>query len=216
MNTAHESSMPLETPENQFTGLSSEQIRAQLSPEQQKAVLIDMIKELPEGRKDYDVFLALAEKMVLTCIEVTPLRTNPKTGKTEVLLTQRPEGDQWAGQWHVPGAVILSSDDANASPEEGGPYKDVLARVLDGELSSSLRTIGVPKEMRTEFRDTPRSKELTVVTYVEVEGEPATGVFVPVEDIENNSDNIIEHQVQFIIDCARDYEAMKASQNQVA
>lgn len=216
MNTFHESAIPLETPENQFTDLSSEQIRAQLSPEQQKAILLDMINELPEGRKDYDVFLALAEKMVLTCIEVTPLRTNPETGKTEVLLTQRPDGDQWAGQWHVPGAVILSSDDANASPEEGGPYKDAIERVLGGELSNSLQPIGAPQEIRTEFRDTPRSKELTVVTYVEVEGEPTTGVFVPVEDIEKNSNNIIEHQVQFIIDCAHDYEAKKASQKQVA
>ena len=200
-----------DTQQVNLEGLDSREIVNLLTPEQKQSVLVDMLKDLSPGRKPLDVFLAMAEKMVLTCIEVAPLRTNPETGRTEVLLTQRPEEDvTWVGQWHVPGAVILSSDDNSRSTKEGGPYKDAVDRVFGGELNNSIRPISPQVEMYTEFRDTPRSKELTVVTYFEVEGEPIVGAFFPIGDtIEGVPGKVIDHQNKFIIDCARDFEAKK-------
>lgn len=191
--------------------LSSREVINLLSPEQRQSVLVDMLKDLSPGRKPLDVFLAMAEKMVLTCIEVAPLRINPETGRTEVLLTQRGDEDKtWGGQWHVPGSVILSSDDNSRSPEDGGPYKDAVDRVFDSELDNSIKPISPQVEIYTEFRNTPRSKELTVITYFEVEGEPSVGAFFPVgETIENLPGEIISFQTKFILDCARDFESKK-------
>lgn len=188
-----------------------------LSVEEKTDLLVEQLGELSDGFKPLPVFMALIEKNTLPTVEMVPLRTNPTTGRTEVLLTQRPEDDPWSNEWHVPGSAILPMDLKNQDPNWKTPYERTFGRLLnaDGELRAGVKpTFWPPVELRTEGRDTRRSTEVSIVHYVEVEGEPTVGMYVPVgETIEVPDPNmvVIDHHQQFIIDAARDYEQKRAA-----
>ncbi len=155
--------------------------------------------------------------MVLPTVELVPLRTNPDTGQTEVLLTQRPAGDIWAGEWHVPGAAVIATDKASVEPGEGNQFGDAFGRLLgsNGELKAGVTpTHWPPRELRPELRMTRRGPEVSIVHFVEVDGEPKVGVFVPVgESVEAAAPSkVISQHVKFINDAARAYEAQRATQ----
>lgn len=221
MNTPH-------TPE-QAPRLTGEQLEAEqrrlrmrellesLDVADRETLLVEQINDLSDGFKPLPVFNALIQKNTLPTVEMVPLRTNPETGRTEVLLTQRTlEGDPWFGEWHVPGGAILPMDLKNQDPNWKTPYQRSFDRLLNagGELKAGVKpTFWPPVELRTEGRDTRRSTEVSIVHYVEVEGEPTVGMFVPVgETIEvPEGMEVIDHHQQFIIDAARDYEAKRAA-----
>src|SRR6185295_219689 len=77
-----------------------------LAPEVRDVAMRAIMDSLPlNGRIPYPIFAAIARLGVLCSVEVVPLRVGPE-GKTQVLLTQRPAGDEWwPNQWHVPGAM---------------------------------------------------------------------------------------------------------------
>lgn len=218
MNNPH---TPERAPQLSAEQLEAEQRRIRvrelletLSDADREALLVEQIKDLPEGNKPYPVFLALAKKMPLATVEMVPLRTNPETGRTEVLLTQRPDWDVWAGEWHVPGATIVADDEPHGPPTSTEQFADVYGRLLgqNGELKSGVKpTQWPPTFLRQEMRQTKRGPESSSVTYVEVEGEPIVGEYVPVGETIETDKPIIGHHVQFIIDAARDYEHKRAS-----
>lgn len=190
---------------------------ASLEPALKEEVLVQMINELSDGFKPLPVFNALIQKNTLPTVEMVPLRTNPETGRTEVLLTQRTlKDDPWFGEWHVPGGAILPMDLKNQDPNWKTPYQRSFDRLLNagGELKAGVKpTFWPPVELRTEGRDTRRSTEVSIVHYVEVEGEPTVGVFVPVGETIEVPDGmqVIDHHQQFIIDAARDYEQKRVA-----
>lgn len=177
--------------------------------EQQALQLAESLKNFEPGRLPYPLFMEIARLAVLGTVEMVPLRTTPE-GKTEVLLTQRPKGDVWAGQWHVPGTVMLPTD----TVKNGSDYDDAFERIFakEGELQNGLRLVGEPTYVSTERRKTARGDELSVIHYAEVAGEPSVGQFFDVDQLEHTvpAPGMIEHQMEFVQEAA---EAFRARNN---
>jgi hypothetical protein len=78
---------------------------------------------------DPGVFEAIAEKFIMTGIEVVVMRKNPQSNEVEVLMTKRADDDKiWPGALHIPGSILRKSDNS---------YQDALERVAKKELGVS-------------------------------------------------------------------------------
>lgn len=163
------------------------------------------------GKLPYPLFLRMAQLLTQATTELVPLRTNEDTGETEVLLTERPVGvgDPWEGEWHVPGTILLPTDEL-AHPKD---YTAAFGRLLGegGELKSGVRALREPVEVDTERRVTRRGPELSVIHYVEVLGEPAVGRFFGMNEFPHNvpEPGVIEHHADFIPRAVASFEGSK-------
>lgn len=155
----------------------------------------EYLQSLLPGRLPHAVFMEFARLMVISTIELVPLRM--VGGKVEVLLLQRPEGDTWAGMWHVPGTIIFASD----KMDHGHDYEQPLSRLLaeDGELGG-IEIVGKPVEVETERRRTLRGDEVAVIHCVEIAGEPRRGRFFRLDGFPDTipDNGIIPHHVDFV------------------
>ncbi|MGH7158335.1 MAG: hypothetical protein ACREGD_04705 [Candidatus Saccharimonadales bacterium] len=129
----------------------------------------------------YDVFLALARKICLATVELLPFRTNPDTGETEALLTQRPATDdfKWADKWHIPGTVVrawsdtvphdetIDFDAPDFNPDD--TFGQVVNRLLKNELQGGVRLTDGPFLWGSRLRRGNRSLELTAMLHAGVE-----------------------------------------------
>lgn len=166
---------------------------------------IRLLSRLEQGHLPYGVFMQLARLATLGTVELVPLRD--KDDSVDVLLIQRPKGDPWEGQWHVPGTVILPTDELK-HPHD---YEAPLGRLIGskGELKSGVKILEEPKELWTERRKTRRGDELSVVHRVLVEGEPSEGQFFSAEDFPYNvpESGVIDHHVGFVERAVKSYLA---------
>jgi hypothetical protein len=165
------------------------------------------LKTLQPGKLPQDVFLQFARLMVVPVIELVPLRLTSE-GKVEVLLVQRPAGDTWDGQWHVPGTVIRVTD----KMDTGSDYEQPLSRVLGpGSELGDVAYNGKPKEIETERRRVLRGDELAVIHYVEITGEPVHGRFFALDGFPENvpPNGIVPHHVDFVRRAAERFLADK-------
>lgn len=157
----------------------------------------EVLSRLEAGRLDYRLFHEIARLATLASVELVPLRGADESN-VEVLLTQRPEGDTWEGQWHVPGTIILPTDPL-AHPHD---YEAPLARLIgpDSELKSGVKAVGEPVNIDTERRKTKRGDELAVIHYVEVDGEPEDGRFFSAHQFPEYVPipGVIDHHVGFV------------------
>ena len=174
----------------------NERIRHDVPTEAEIAAAVATLSKFEQGRLPYPLFMQLARLATLATVELVPLRDN--NNDAEILLTPRPEGDPWEGQWHVPGTVILPTDPL-AHPYD---YSAPLARLIgpDGELRNGVKAVSEPRMIDTERRKTRRGDELAVIHYVEVEGEPEEGRFFPMRDFPERipQPGVIDHHVGFI------------------
>jgi len=165
------------------------------------------------GRFPLPVFNALAKRLTQATVELVPIRTT-EDGKTEVLLTQRPAGDPWEHEWHTPGTILLASD----TPKHAHDYSEPFQRLLGekGELKSGVRALAQPTEVSTERRITRRGPELSVINWVEVEGEPIVGRFFDIDGFPGNvpEPGVIEHHQDFIPRAVEHYLATRANAEQ--
>lgn len=145
----------------------------------------------------YDVFHVLAKRLTQATVEMVPVRTTTE-GKAQVLLTQRPAGDPWEHQWHVPGTILLGRDNID-HPKD---YSAAFSRILgdNGELKTGVKPLAEPVEFATERRKTRRGPELAVIFWVEVEGEPIVGRFFDIDSFPKNipEPGVIDHHQDFI------------------
>jgi hypothetical protein len=166
------------------------------------------LKTLQPGRVPEEIFLQFARLMVISVIELVPLRINT-AGEVEVLLLQRPKGDVWSEQWHVPGTLILATDKL----DERDDYEQPMQRLLGvgGELAG-IAIQGNPIEIETERRKTLRGDELAVIHYVEIAGEPTVGKFFALKDYPHNvpQPGIVPHHNAFVRRAAERFVADKA------
>lgn len=146
-----------------------------------------VLAKLEPGFLPPEIFYEVVRLAVTTTIEMVPLRRS-RTGEVEVLLTRREADDPyWPNQPHVPGTVLRASD-------REGSYADAFMRILEGELAG-ISTVGEPVFIQNSFHQVKRGRELALIHYVEVAGEPKNGAFYPVNNLPKN---IVSHQVWFI------------------
>lgn len=186
---------------------------SQSLPEQPNRIPTDdevlaYLDTIEPGKFPLPVFNALAKRLTQATVELVPVRTT-EDGKTEVLLTQRAPGDPWEYEWHVPGTILLASD----TPKHAHDYSQPFERLLgsNGELKSGVRALSHPTEVDTERRVTRRGPELSVIHWVEVEGEPIVGRFFDIDGFPNNvpEPGVIEHHQDFIPRAVEHYLATK-------
>ena len=169
--------------------------------------VVNYLKNLEPGFLPLEIFLEMARLNVLTSVEVIPLKFSKWYNKTQVLLTKRPEGDTWEGQWHAPGSMMRASDSVSYGHDVSAP----LGRILgdNGELKGT-KVIGDPVFVGHERRKTKRGDELSLVYYVEVIGEPNDGEFFSTDSLLLSTEDrggVIDHHVVMILEAARRFES---------
>jgi|GEM_PF-3817005 len=162
-----------------------------------------------QSRLSFEEFTELAEKSILTCLELVPLRKNPETGSTQVLLYQRPESDPWwPGELHSSGTVVLKKDMDNHAL----PFDRLLGE--EGELKGGVQTNSQPTFVEQSYRspeDTGRGTELALVYYIEAthtSENPTVGTWIDVDESfpGNAGGQVIEHHIEMVTTAARRFE----------
>jgi hypothetical protein len=160
---------------------------------------VAIIKKLQKGNLPQDIFVAIAEKTVTPIVEIVPVRRNAE-GKTEVLLTRRPDNDPiWPGMLHVPGTVVRASDGDLHNSE-------AFVRITQGELAGT--PMGKPVLAYSLLHASERGMEQSQVYWAEVTGQPLSGKFYPADDLPSE---VVPSQLDFIPSAVHNYESSQAS-----
>lgn len=150
-----------------------------LSVEQRAAMAAAYLGGLEVGRQPLGLFTQLARLTVVSTVELVPLRSNPDTDTTEVLLLQRPNTDAWwPNQWHVPGTVILPTDTithdeeidfAQSSFRPSDSYSSTISRLIKDELNDTIYVPETPHLLEARHREGIRGHESTIMFWAGVE-----------------------------------------------
>jgi hypothetical protein len=202
-------------PNKQANIPNAEQIAA-LDPAALEALTALCLQQYPAGFQPRKVFAETARISVLSTVEVIPLMQDEKDGRTKVLLTNRPESnDWWCGMLHVPGNAALATDEKDSAYS----YKAPIDRLVRKELGGAVEIVGRPHILRGRFAgDTAvRGRESTLIHWAEV--KPVEGVSLPdkakfydVEEVLNNppKDFIAAHDTQ-VLDAWASFEEFKVT-----
>jgi hypothetical protein len=202
-------------PERPFKIPAAAEIAA-LDPATLNALTALCLSQYEPGFLPSKVFVPYARLGVLSTVEVVPLMHDEEDGRTKVLLTRRPEtNDWWSGQLHVPGVVALATDKKEASYS----YRAPISRLFREELGGAVSIVGRPQILRGRFAGDPevRARESTLIHWAEV--APVAGVPLPknaafydVEQVLNEPPKpfISAHNVQ-VLDAWACYEEYRAS-----
>lgn len=177
---------------------STEEI-GKLAKETQANMAAAYLAGLEPGRYPLSLFEQLSRLAVMSTVELVPLRRNKETGRTEVLLTQRPESDPWWGrQWHVAGSVILPNDEVTHDSEidfdstdfnPTSSYDSIINRLIQNEFKGSIEVGDGPHLYNARYRRGIRGPESTVMFWAGVDvkdvkdGDLPIGTFFDTETI---------------------------------
>lgn len=142
---------------------------ASLTPDERAIRAAAYLGGLEKGRQPEVLFKELVRLMVISTVELVPLRRNPARGNTEVLLGQRSATESyWPRMWHIPGVVVLASD----TVEHRHDFDGSVGRILDNELQGRLKVVGEVSILEVQRRRMEeRGDEVTVVHWAEVSNE---------------------------------------------
>lgn len=144
------------------------------------------LAQLEPGRLPYDIFAEVCRLTVTPVLEIVCFRRDD-LGNVEVALLKRSADDpNWPNMYHVPGAVITSTDVDTGLDE-------AVDRVCTEKLS--VNNMNKPKFVMNGLCKVKRGVELAVVFTIEVEGEIAGGQFHNVDILPGN---LIEGHDTFI------------------
>jgi hypothetical protein len=153
---------------------------AALDPAVRAEIAAAYLAGLEPGRQPLALFKQMARLAVLSTIEVIPMKDGVSADKPQVLLTQRPQSnDWWSGKWHVPGVVLLPSDQTD--PAGNYNYNSPVSRLFDAELKGAVALADEPQILRGRFAGTMppegRGRESTLIHWAKVTSVP--GVDLP-------------------------------------
>lgn len=122
------------------------------------------LDDFPRGRMPFEAFKKFAWRTVLPTYEAAFIRPTTEADEgIDILLKQRQsEGgnaDWWDGQWHVPGTVMLASDEW---PEDTQDFTIIRDRLIAKEAGDAIELAGQPEFLPTVLREGARGKEVTV------------------------------------------------------
>lgn len=163
---------------------------------------VQTLNKLERGFLPFELFLSVADKVVMPALELVPVRQNGD--RLEVLLTQRPASDpHWPEYWHLTGTIIRASD------QEGIEFSSAKARVLQDELHGTVTPVGAIYFLYATFMDIARGRELDHVYYFETnasDSDVQEGVFF---DVESLPEKTMQHHKRFAVDIARDFRSKR-------
>ncbi len=134
-----------------------------------------VLERLEPGYLPEPIFREVARLVTTPIVEVVPLHIG-EDGKLQVLLTRRDANDPfWANKFHVPGTVVLATD-------EKGEFLDAFGRIFEGELGN-ITVTKKPVMFAHSHRETARGSEVAFLYWALVEGEPVNGRYFDVEDL---------------------------------
>ena len=115
------------------------------------------LERLEPGRQPLPLFIQLARLVVTSTVEMVPLRQ--VNDHEQVLLAQRPDDDLWwPGQWHLPGTVLLPTDDASNVHD----YNTPVNRLYKDEFAGTVSMKGNVNIFDAQRRSGARGSEQTV------------------------------------------------------
>ena len=139
-------------------------------------IISKLLSEIDVGILPRDVFYEIARLIPLSAVEIVPLRSNGES--VEVLLLKRPHDDpHWPGLWHTPGSIVRAYD---TKPD----FKDAIERVLNDELLAV--EVSKPVFVNPSLNQSARGKEVGLIYWVEVKGNPTAGKFFDVTELPTN------------------------------
>ncbi|MDO8503117.1 MAG: hypothetical protein Q7S60_00320 [bacterium] len=135
-----------------------------------------VLKKLKPGHLPFPIFKEVTRLVTTPIVEVVPLHVG-EDGTLQVLLTQRNADDPfWANQFHVPGTVVLATD-------QKGVFDDAFKRIFSGELGN-ITVTREPVKFTEAHRETARGSEVAFLYWALVEGKPPErGKYFDVEDL---------------------------------
>lgn len=129
----------------------------EMSPTELAELAALCLEKLEPGRQPLPLFTQLARLVVMSTVEVVPFKQTSAVPK--VLLSKRPDDDLWwPGQWHLPGTVLLPTDNA-ANVHD---YDTPVERLLKDEFEGSIVKSGDLNIFDAQRRSGPRGAEQTV------------------------------------------------------
>lgn len=182
-----------------------------LTEEQQRLIAASYLQSLAEaesGLLPYDIFLPIGRLVVLNTVEVGFVKPSPiDDRRAQVLLTQRPETDQfWANQWHIPGSIVRATDPVKHEHD----YDAAVSRVV-GEVGGGIQVVRDPLEYDVVRRKGLRGSETTVRLMAESTGQPLNGAFFDTEAVLKNppEGGLIDSHAEAIERLAKKYRDLK-------
>ena len=137
------------------------------------SLTVEGMKDREPGRQPFELFKQMARIAVLPTYEAAIIRPNEQEQSVDILMKQRKSEngnqDWWEGQWHVPGTVMLSSDEY---PEDFEDFSVMRKRLFEAELGDALEVVGNPYILPPVLRGGDRGKEVTVRELMLAEMKP--------------------------------------------
>lgn len=178
----------------------SKQNTSKLSPTAEKIEqAASILGEFEPGYLPPPLFSEIARLVTTPIVEVVPLHIG-EDGKLQVLLTQRGANDPfWANQFHVPGTVVLATD------QKGG-FVDAFKRIFEDELGN-ITVVKEPVMFAQMHRKTARGSEVALLYWAVVEGEPKDGVKGRYFNVEELPKEVVRFTNEVIEGAVKSFEA---------
>ncbi len=155
----------------------------------------EILKKIEPGLLPFPIFLEVARLYVSCIVEIVPFYND--NGNIQVLLQEREQEDPiWGGMLHTAGTVVRAND-------EDGTFKSAFDRILNKELQGILIK-GEPTFVKSVFHQVARGRELALIFYVELATNEVSHLG-KLYDIEKLPAEIVDTQVQFIQDAAKQF-----------
>lgn len=171
------------------------------------------LEKLEPGRQPLPLFTQLARLVVTSTVEMVPIRI--KDNKLEVLMAKRPDDDPWwPGQWHLPGAILLPTDNASDVHD----YDTPVERLYVEEFGQSVIKSGDVNIFDVQRRLIPRGSEQTVFGWSLIEladgiSEVRGGKFFDVDTIDDQLDreSVVDGHIDTVNNALANYRQSSKS-----
>lgn len=155
----------------------------------------EILKKIEPGLLPFPIFLEVARLYVSCIVEIVPFYNN--NDNIQVLLQEREKEDPvWGGKLHTAGTVLRANDEA-------GSFKSAFDRILNKELAGVVIK-GEPTFVKPVFHQVARGRELALIFYVELATNEVSHLG-KLYNIENLPAEIVDTQIQFIRDAAKQF-----------
>jgi len=166
------------------------------------------LERLEPGLQPLPLFVQLARLVVMSTVEIVPFK--PADENPKVLLAKRPDDDMWwPGQWHIPGTVLLPTDDATDVHDFDTPTD----RLFKNEFHDSVIKTGNVNVFDAQRRSGGRGAEQTVFGWANIAlangfTEAIGGEFFDPENIEKElaGEIIIDGHTSTVKHALRNYK----------
>jgi hypothetical protein len=148
--------------------------------------LAEELARLAPAKLPMDVFNQVARLTVTPVVEIVPYFVDG-IGQAKVLLLQRaPDDPQWPGMYHIPGSIVLATDQPDS-------FSDALSRIMTSKLAPYQPL--EPVFVDVQLCQVSRGMEVAIIYAAELRESPAETALFNQQDLPAS---LIECQQGFI------------------